>query len=992
MRQKRALCLVLSIALSACAAVRQNPEQTSLTDADAPSAALIKRPRQLTFDGRRSGEGYFSHDGRKLVFQSEREPGNPFYQIYLMDFERGDVRRVSPGIGKTTCAWIHPSGERVLFASTHLDPEARSKQERELEARAAGTERRYAWDYDEHYDLFVVALDGGDPIRLGDARGYDAEASWAPDGRQIVFASNRHAYEIDLTPEERERFETDKSYFVDLYIMDARGRNVRRLTDTPGYDGGPFFSPDGNRIVWRRFSEDGDRAEIFTMKTDGSDVTQLTKLDEMSWAPFYHPSGDYIVFSTSLHGFDNFELYMVDSQGHSTPVRVTTNQGFDSLPAFSPDGEEIVWTRRSGSGGGSQLYLADWNDAAARPLLGLPSEHASVVAPLLELPDRTSPEIDRRDLKAHVQALSSEAAEGRLTGSTGERIATSYVARAFRAIGLEPAGDNGTYFQEFTFTAGVSLGERNLLRLEALDNPPTPFEVDRDWRPLAFSKVGEIEKSEVAFVGYGLVAPEGEHVEATDAYQDIDVQDRWALAFRYAPAGLSQPARRHLRRYMGARYKAMLARDRGARGLLIVSGPNSKVRRELAPLAFDTSLSGSSIAAVSITDALAEAVLQASGRTLGQLQDALDAGQEVPAFVVEGVQLAATIDLQQTRSRGRTVIARLPVAHEPTASSILIGAHVDHLGRGRGTASLALDDEKERIHYGADDNASGVAALIEIAEWLAHRQAAGGLKATRDVVFAAWSGEEIGLLGSSHFSKKLRDPHAQPGGSEGEGAGEPREIAAYLNLDMVGRLEDVVSVFGLASSSIWPGEIERRNAAVGLPVVPSNDSYLPTDATSFYLAGVPVLSAFTGAHEEYHTPRDTPDTLNYDGIRDIARLFAEITASLASRPEEPDYVRLARPEHSIARTGLRVYFGSIPDYSQTDIPGVRLAGVVAEGPADSGGLQAGDVIVDVGGHTVENIYDYTYALDMLEVGKPVDVIVLRGARQLTLSVVPGSRD
>jgi Tol biopolymer transport system component len=424
--------------LLACAAPTAPPDGAA-TPTSGPGDALLAGARQLTFEGRRSGEGYFSRDGSQLVFQSEREPGNPFYQIYRMNLRDGEVERVSTGVGKTTCGWIHPSGSRVLFASTHLDPKSQELQRQELEQRESGPERRYAWDYDPHYDLFSARLPPGDsaPTRITSAPGYDAEASWSPDGRRIVFASNRHIYAKDgrlsakLSAADRERAERDPSYFIDLYTRDERSGEVRRLTETPGYDGGPFFSPNGERIVFRRFSEDGATAEIYSMNSDGSDVRQLTHLGAMSWAPFYHPSGDYVIFSSNPEGMANFELYLVDSEGSSQPARVTERDGFDGLPVFSPDGDELVFTRNPG-GGQSQLYTARWNDSVARELLGLPAPTLGKVGPLLPLPSDLSAAILPTDLRAFVDALASREAEGRLTGSAGERIATGYVARMFR--------------------------------------------------------------------------------------------------------------------------------------------------------------------------------------------------------------------------------------------------------------------------------------------------------------------------------------------------------------------------------------------------------------------------------------------------------------------------------------------------------------------------------------------------------------------------------
>ncbi|MEM9781076.1 MAG: hypothetical protein AAF899_01240 [Pseudomonadota bacterium] len=286
------------------ATVEDAPAEASATLLDGP----LTGARQLTFEGRRAGEGYFSADGTSLVFQSERAEGNPFFQIYRLDLETGDVDQLSTGIGKTTCAWLHPDGRRVLFASTQFDPEAEAKMQAEIDFRASGQQRRYAWDYDSTYEIVVTDLEEGGFTRLTDAEGYDAEGAYSPDGTRIIFASNRHAYAAELTAEEQALLERDPSFFMELYVMDADGSNVRRLTETPGYDGGPFWSADGSLITWRRFDEKGVTAEIYTMDPDigAASERRLTDMGDLSWAPFFHPSGEYIIFSTNKLGFSNF--------------------------------------------------------------------------------------------------------------------------------------------------------------------------------------------------------------------------------------------------------------------------------------------------------------------------------------------------------------------------------------------------------------------------------------------------------------------------------------------------------------------------------------------------------------------------------------------------------------------------------------------------------------------------------------------------------------
>lgn len=329
---------------------------------------FLKSARRLTFEGRRAGEGYFSADGTKLVFQSEREEGNPWYQIYLMNLLTGDTSLVSPGAGKTTCSFIAPGSGDVLFGSTHLDPNTLKLQKEELDFRASGKERRYSWDYDPAMDIFVADAETGALSQVTEEEGYDAEASYSPDGQWIVYSSLRDAYERELTADEAKLREINPSYFGELYIMKADGSEKRRLTNTPGYDGGPFFSTNGERIVWRRFSEDGLTADVYTIKTDGTDEKRITDFGSLSWAPYEHPSEEYILFASNKLGFANFEIFMVDVDGAKEPVQITYTEGFDGLPVPSPDGKTLIWTS-SRHGEGGQLYRAGWDHEMAMKAL-----------------------------------------------------------------------------------------------------------------------------------------------------------------------------------------------------------------------------------------------------------------------------------------------------------------------------------------------------------------------------------------------------------------------------------------------------------------------------------------------------------------------------------------------------------------------------------------------------------------------------------------------
>lgn len=356
----RATWLLLGIALAAAAHGGATHAQTTYQERD-----FLSRVRRLTVDGKRAGEGYWSPDGKRLVFQSEREAGNPFYQIYVLDLATGETKRISPGVGKTTCAFFRPGTPEIEFASTHADSKSRQLQEEELAFRASGKERRYSWDYDPEMDIYAYNEKTGASRRLTTAHGYDAEGSYSPDGQWLVFTSMRDAYNRPLNAKEKKMLAENPSYFAEIYIMRADGSEQKRLTNVPGYDGGPFFTPDGSRIIWRRFDEQGLLADIWTMKPDGTDQKQITDFGSMSWAPYMHPSGEYIIFSSNKLGFENFELFIVDAAGTKEPVRVTYSDGFDGLPVPSPDGKLLAWTSSRSGGGAGQLFLAQWNHEKA---------------------------------------------------------------------------------------------------------------------------------------------------------------------------------------------------------------------------------------------------------------------------------------------------------------------------------------------------------------------------------------------------------------------------------------------------------------------------------------------------------------------------------------------------------------------------------------------------------------------------------------------------
>ena len=756
------------------------PNETDTNSAE--ESQFLSNIRQLTYDGKRAGEGYFSEDGNALIFQSEREPDNPFYQIYLLNLLTGDTHRVSPGIGKTTCAFFRPGTDEVLYASTHHDVFAKAKQEEELKFRASGQERRYSWDYDEAMDIFSANRDGSNLKQLTNAPGYDAEASYSPDGKHIVFCSLRDAYpKSQLSPKELKQLEVDPAYFGEIYIMNADGSNQVRLTDAPGYDGGPFFTPDGQHIVWRHFTTDGSQADIYTMRIDGSNVRRLTDFDSMSWAPYFHPTGAYVIFASNKLGFSNFELYLVDARGRHQPVRVTTTDGFDGLPVFSPDGNRLCWTSNRNSQEVSQLYLAEWNhEAALEAITSAPRSQNASVHPIGRVSDSESPNKTKTSIRGHIEFLADDALAGRMTGSEGAKRAAEHIAAQFAQLNLKPIGDEQSYFQAFEFTAGRRIiSEENRFHITRQmhgSEQAMEFGVEKDFQPLSFSRNGVVE-GEVVFVGYGLSVP-GKLGEGYDAYAGLDVKDKVVVALRYVPEGVEPERRQQLNRYAGLRYKAMQAREQGAKAFLVVAGPNSPNASKLIPLDFDSSLADSGIIAASISGTVVNTLFAPSGKNLKDIQSELDV--ENPHFVgqfpVPDVKVKIVVSIEKVKKTDQNVVAVLsPLESTENTEYVIVGAHYDHIGHGE-IGSLARKGEEGQIHNGADDNASGTAVVLDLAATLSAAYQEQPEKFHRGVIFALWSGEELGLIGSTHFVNHPIVPL--------------EKIAAYINFDMVGRLRE----------------------------------------------------------------------------------------------------------------------------------------------------------------------------------------------------------
>ncbi len=356
--ERRPLPALLSaIGIALTVTLPGQAEDSTPSSPKAQEAKHLANIRQVTVGLPRAGEGYFSPDGTKIVYQAY-PIGYPFYQIYVQSLDSKTPTRVSPGRGRTTCSYFTVDAKRILFASSHSDPRIDETEKKARDLAAQGGRRRYQWDFDPHMDIYTINLDGTDLKRLTDAPGYDAEGSYSSDGKQIVFTSSR-----DGDP--------------DLFIKDADGENVRQLTNVDGYDGGPFFSPDNKWVIFRSDRAKEHMLQLFAISADGKTEVQLTdNLNQVNWCPYFHPSGDYLVWSGADYSRGprapgaKFQLFTLELQTTESGLKsgditqVTHGSSQNVLPVFSPDGTKLMWTSTRSEDETSQLWIADWKRGA----------------------------------------------------------------------------------------------------------------------------------------------------------------------------------------------------------------------------------------------------------------------------------------------------------------------------------------------------------------------------------------------------------------------------------------------------------------------------------------------------------------------------------------------------------------------------------------------------------------------------------------------------
>jgi Tol biopolymer transport system component len=774
----------------------------------------------------------------------------------------------------------------------------------------------YVWPLYDGYQIYSAAPDGSDLTPLTDTNTYDAEATVCSTDGSIVFTSTRDG---DL----------------ELYRMNADGSDVQRLTESPGYDGGAFFSRDCSKIVWRASRPQGEsleeyqsllakdlvrpsELELWVANADGSEAHQITYLGGANFAPYFFPNGERVLFSSNHHDPNGreFDIWAVNIDGTGLE-RITYTPDFDGFPMFSPDDEWLAFAsnRNQGRPGETDIYIARWIDSSP-----------SVTE---RPPDRYMSDIDW---------LADDSRDGRGLGTPGLAESADWLGRRFEEIGLEPVAD-GSYLQSFEAVFDIERGPNTALTIDGEVIPSADFVVP------GFSASNEISAS-VVFVGWGI---DSEEHNISD-YEGVEVEGRIVLVRRYTPKDGIFEDEGVQRRFGDLRYKAFTAREHGAVGMVVADLPLEGERGGEPPLPrLRVDSQGSAGIPVAVLKRVWAEQLLAGAHQVGLISEVVEHTREV-----------------------HNVVGRL-TAPERLPGAVLLGAHYDHLGfGGQGSLAPGLNEP----HNGADDNASGTAALLEAARILSARRD----ELSRDVVFVAFTGEEAGLLGSSHL---IRTP--LPGIA-------PAGLVAMLNMDMVGRLRNNrVSVLGSESAEEWDSIVKPICDVLTLSCQLGGDGYGPSDQMPFYAAGVPVLHFFTGTHEDYHKPSDDSARINAAGGVRIANLVAELTTDLTAL-DGLTYRESEAPAPIGDIRGYGASLGTIPDYtgSPDNRPGMLLSGVRAGGPADEAGLQRGDRIIELAGREVRDIYDLMFVLREVRPGEESTVIIERGGESIQLAVTFGA--
>lgn len=576
------------------------------------------------------------------------------------------------------------------------------------------------------------------------------------------------------------------------------------------------------------------------------------------------------------------------------------------------------------------------------------------------------PEITKEELKEHLMYLADSSLAGRFPGTDGDRLAQDYIINEFKKSGLTPAGTNGSYIQEFEMATQMVLGQNNSASVSTGDMT-YDLVVKENYTPLGLTGNGTAS-GKLVFAGYGIDAPEQNYDDFKDTLgNNLDIKGKILVMMRFGPDHLN-PHGNQFEKYEDTRYKTLIPRDEGAAGIIIVNGPEYDENDRLMRLRYDNVMGNQGIPVINVKRDIMDAVFKANGYDLKELQKRINEQNQPYSF--ELAKGSATFETNVTPSLAKTGnILGFIEGNDPVLKNevIVVGAHYDHVGYGL-YGSLASTKE-ELIHYGADDNASGTTAVMEIAEKLAANRK--DLK--RSVLLMLFGAEEAGLIGSAYFTNSPMFSNYN--------------IVAMLNMDMIGRYKDKLTIYGIGTSPVWETmltNINNNTYKLNIGFLP--DGFGPSDHSSFYAKKIPVLHFFTGTHEDYHRPSDTYDKINYDAQESVARMVYDTALELINADSKPQFTEVKQEQNQQQTTGqMRVTVGTIPDYGYSG-EGLKITGVRGGSPGEKAGLKAGDIIIKFGDTSIKNIYDYTNVLGKYNPDDEVDVIVKRGNDEITMKI------
>lgn len=582
----------------------------------------------------------------------------------------------------------------------------------------------------------------------------------------------------------------------------------------------------------------------------------------------------------------------------------------------------------------------------------------------------SEPSITAAELRDHVRYLASDELEGRGSGQPGNDRAAAYIAERLAGYGVLPGGDGSGYLQTFEFVARVEAGPGTRLTLSgpAVAGGTESIQGGDDVLPLSLSSTASAS-GDLVFAGYGLSVADQQY----DDYAGLDVQGKIVVILRFGPDGDAPHS--DLSRHTSLRNKARIAREKGAAGIVLITGPKDSETDDPMRLSYDRVPDHSGIPAVSVRRAFVEPLLKAQGYDLRAIQDTIASTRRPVAFPIAGAKASLQAELVRVKDTTANVIGYLPATNAPDqAEAVVFGAHFDHLGYG-GPGSGSVKPDTIAIHNGADDNASGTAGLLELVQQISSRRS----ELRRNVVFAFFSGEELGTLGSLHYVSHPKFPLDR--------------TVAMVNMDMVGRLTNkTLTVGGSGTSGAWSALLAKYNADSSLTLQLNPDGFGPSDHAAFYGKDIPVLFFFTGVHGDYHSPADDWETLNYEGLERIVRYVDAVSMDIVQGADKPPFVRVQSQPGGMGgdRRGFSVTLGIVPDYSESS-SGMKISGVRANGAAEKAGLKTGDVIVGLAGKKILSIYDYMGILGELKAGEEVGVDVLRDGKPMSFKATMEKR-